>query len=484
MPPASIPPSSDTVPEPKGEPKGEPQTGAAPETDTLVDTLAKLPASGKSPAGKSPGGKLSPEERAAAAAANVAAGKAARAKAAAERLEATRAERAAATAAAIPEVRVEPRALVIRPMAEQAGMRRRHWLVLASFLVMVLLPLALAAGYLWGVAKDQYASNVGFSVRREDTSAASDLLGGLSALTKSSSSDTDILYEYLRSQKLVADMQARLDLRALWSKPGGDPVFVLQPGGSIEDLLDYWQRMVDTSYDSTTGLIEVRVLAFDPADATAIAQGLLDESAQMINDLSAAAREDAVRYAREELTLAEDRLRAAREAMTLFRVRNQIVDPATDFQAQAGLVGSLENQLAEAQIEIDLLAGAADTDPRLVQARRRAEVIVARIAAERAKVGVTGAGRKDYAALAADYERLLVDREFAETAYVAALSAHDAAKAESQRTSRYLAAHVLPTTAEMSRYPERLAIMGLLALFLGLLWSVITLVVYALKDRR
>ena len=275
-----------------------------------------------------------------------------------------------------------------------------------------------------------------------------------------------------------------MDLRRLWSKPSGDPVFTFNPAGSIEDLLDYWQRMVRTSYDGTTGLIEVRVLAFDPTDATAIAQALLDESARMINALSAAAREDAVRYSSEELKVAENRLRSAREAMTSFRLKNQIVDPATDFQAQAGLVGSLENQLAEAQIEIDLLAGAGDTDPRLIQAKRRAEVIITRIAAERAKVGADGVGQKDYAALAADYERLLVDREFAEKAYIAALSAYDAAKAVSQRTSRYLAAHVLPTTAEVSRYPERLAILGLLALFLGLLWSIGTLVTYSLKDRR
>lgn len=368
-------------------------------------------------------------------------------------------------------------------MAQRATVRPRHRLMVYSLLLVVVLPLLIAAGYLWGVAKDQYASTVAFSVRREDAGAAADLLGGLSGLTKSSSSDTDILYEFLRSQKLVADMDARMDLRSIWSKVEGDPIFVLDPDGTIEDLVDYWQRMVSTSYDNAAGLIEVRVLAFDPNDATAIAQALLDESARMINELSAVAREDAVRFARDELAVAESRLRTAREAMTSFRVKNQIVDPTTDFQAQAGLVGLLENQLAEAQIEIDLLADVGPADPRLVQAKRRAEVIVARIAAERAKVGADG-GTKDYAALAGDYERLLVERQFAEQFYVASLTIYDTARAESQRTSRYLAAHVLPTKAEVSRYPERLSILGLLALFLLLLWSISTLVIYSVKDRR
>lgn len=380
----------------------------------------------------------------------------------------------------------QPRSpIVIRPPAALARKRPRHLLVVISFAVVVLLPILVAAAYLWGKAADQYASTLGFSVRREDTAAALDMLGGLTALSKSSSSDTDILYEYLRSQKLVADMDAKLDLRSIWAKPVGDPIFAFDPSGSIEDLLDYWQDMVRTSYDSATGLIEVRVLAFDPDDATRIAEMLLAESSRMINDLSATAREDAVRFSREELEVAENRLRKTREAVTAFRVKNQIVDPTTDFQTQAGLVGTLENQLAEAQIEIDLLSDVPEGNPRLVQAQRRVEVIETRLAAERAKVGNNAQpGRDDYAALAGEYERLAVDREFAEQAYVAALAAYDSAKAESQRTSRYLAAHVMPTRAEVSRYPERLSILGLLALGLLLLWSIGTLVAYSLKDRR
>lgn len=377
-----------------------------------------------------------------------------------------------------------PRAPVaeIRPVAPLAYVRSRHHLVVISFVLLVLLPILAAAAYLWGKAEDQYASTVGFSVRREEGGAAVDMLGGLVGLSNSSSSDTDILYEYLRSQRLVDTMDLQLDLRTVWSRPQNDPVFAFDASGSAEDLLDYWKRMVRTSYDSSTGLIEVRVLAFTPEEATAIAQALLEESSRMINDLTNNAREDAVRYSREDLAKAEDRLRSAREAITAFRVKNQIVDPATDFQTQAGLVGILENRLAEAQIELDLLGEATESDPRVVQLRRRIEVIEARITAERSKFGADG--QRDYAGLAADYERLAVDREFAEQAYVAALAAFDAANAESHRKSRYLAAHIMPTKAEASRYPERVSILGLLSLFLLLVWSIGTLVVYSMKDRR
>jgi len=375
----------------------------------------------------------------------------------------------------------------VAPSAGPARTKMRHIVILLSFLVMVVLPGAGTSWYLWQRAADQYASTVAFSVRREEVNSASDILGGLRALSGSSSSDTDILYEFLQSQKLVYEMNKDVDLVGAWSKPENDPFFSYDPGGSIEDLVDYWDRMVKIYYDSGAGLIEVRVLAFEAADATKIAQAILSKSSDMINELSAIAREDALGYARDELAAAVERLKLAREALTRFRNKHQLVDPSVDIQTQAGLLGNLQGQLAESLIEVDILNETTlANDPRLNQARRRVEVIENRIAAERRKLGIgsqIGAGEV-FADLVGEYERLVVDREFAERTYTSALAAFDSTQAETRRKSRYLAAYVLPTTAETSRYPERFLLLALISLFTLLAWSITVLVAYSLKDRR
>ncbi len=369
----------------------------------------------------------------------------------------------------------------------QARARRRHWGVVLSFLLLVLLPMAVAGFYLWTRAADQYASTVGFSVRTEEVGSAIEILGGITELSGSSSSDTDILFEFLQSQKLVRDIDNALDLRTIWSKAENDPIFAYDTSGTIEDLLEHWLRKVKVYYDTGTGLIELRVLAFDPDDANAIAEEVFAASSSMINELNAIAREDAIRYAREELENAVERLRQARQVLTQFRNRNQIVDPTVDLQSQAGLLGSLEAELANSLIELDLLEETSRSgDPRIVQAERRVRVIEERIDAERKKLGF-GSGAEDgdfLANLVGDYERLVVDREFAETAYVSALAAYDASLAEARRQSRYLAAHVLPTLAERAEYPKREMLLGLIGLFLVLGWSILVLIYYALRDRR
>ena len=378
--------------------------------------------------------------------------------------------------------------VVVRPLAPQARARTRHWGLLAAFLLMVALPVAASAFYLWRVAADQYASTLGFTVRQEELASATEILGGLgNALGGGGSKDSDILYEYIRSQELVTAVDARLDLRAIWSAPHAeDPLLAFDPAGTIEDLVDYWQRMVRIAYDTNAGLIELRALAFGPAEAKAIAEAIFDESSAMINSLSDQARADATRYAEADLARALERLKAAREAVTAFRLRTQVVDPVADIQGQMGLLNTLQAQLAEALIELDLLVTTTrDNDPRIEQARRRIEVIEERIAEERRKFGSggQGPGGADYATVFSEFERLGVDLDFAERTYTAALTAYDAARAEADRQSRYLAAFIRPTAAERSDYPRRPVILGLVALFGFLAWAVASLVYYSLRDR-
>ncbi|MDW4498120.1 hypothetical protein R5H30_09030 [Sulfitobacter sp. D35] len=374
---------------------------------------------------------------------------------------------------------------VPRP-ARPARTRRRHVSTVLSFFLLVVLPVATVWWYLNNRAADQYVSHVAFSVQREESSSAMEILGGLTALSSGSSSDPDILYEYIQSQELVRRIDERLDLRALYSKPEQDVYFAYDTSGTIEDLTEYWQSMTKIYYDSTAGTIELLVLAFDPDDAQQIAQAIYDESSLMINELSSIAREDATRYAREELEKAVERLKDARLAITAFRNEHQIVDPNADIQGQISLVTTLQEQLAAALIELDLLEQTSQSnDPRLEQVNRKIEVINDRISEERNKFGALNVrDSQAYSTIIGEYESLTVDREFAEQAYLAALSTFDTAQAEAQRKSRYLAAYVKPTRAERSTYPEWDTILIVTTLFALLSWATIVLLSYALRDRR
>jgi len=383
-----------------------------------------------------------------------------------------------------------PAVVQVQPIARPAQMKPRHWGLAFSFLLMVLGPLVGIIFYLWTTATDQYISTTGFTVRSQESGGATELLGGLAQFSGgTTASDSDILYEFIQSQEMVEAVDAQLDLRARYSGPWPeDWAFAIWPDADLEELIWYWHRIVGISYDSGTGLIEVQAVGFDPETAQLINSTIVAESQDRINALNNQARADAMRYANADLDEAVDLLKMAREALTKFRTRTRIVDPAADIQARMGVMTNLQQQLAEALIEYDLLATTtAASDPRVIKAQRRIDVIRERIVIERqtftSTTTETGAVGEDYPTLISEFESLTVDLEYAEQTYRAALAAREVARDDVARQSRYLATYIKPTRPQTPEYPERYILSALAGLFLLLVWSILALVYYSIRDR-
>jgi len=384
-----------------------------------------------------------------------------------------------------PEMAAALAAAAAAPEVRPARVKLRHWLVALSFVLIVLTPFVAAIVYLYTRAADQYHSEVAFSIRSEEAgSATAGLLGALTSIGTGSASDADILHEYVRSQAIVEAIDRDLDLRAIYNHATGDPVFTLGPDASIEDLVGQWREMTDVAFDSATGIIHIRANAFVPEDATAIAVEILSQSSALVNQLSEQAREDAVRFAREEFDEAEKNLRGMRQRLSEFRRENRIVDPSGDVAGQSGLLNALQSELAQALVERDvLLSFVGEGDQRVIQANRRIDAVTGRIEAERAALGVAGT-QGALPDVVGRYEELLVDLEFANTAYTQTLAGLAGARAEARRQSRYLAPHIEPTLAERALYPQRTLLAGLVGLFLLLGWGAFMLIYYNLRDNR
>ena len=392
-----------------------------------------------------------------------------------------------------------PRAL---PTTVAARARPRHHVLIASFLLLVLLPFFTTVYYLWGRAAPEYHSETAFSVRSEGAGgAAAGILGALTQIGGGgSASDVNVIYDFIRSQEIVERINAKLDLRAIWNRAEGDPVFAYGDDPSTEALLAYWRRMVQVDLEASEGILTVKSFAFTPEDAQAITHAVLVESDALVNALSDKARSDAVSFAQRELGLVETRLRGLRQDMTNFRREHRMIDPSADVASQSGLLNALQGELAHSLVERDMLLSYTEvTDQRVVQADRRIDAIRKRIEAERnglqggpqadGTTDETTGGTADGTGSALPevigaYEELKVDLEFANNAYTHALAGVAASQAEASRQSRYLVPHVQPTLADTALYPRKVLIAGMVGLFLFLGWSVLLLVYYNVRDNR
>lgn len=370
-----------------------------------------------------------------------------------------------------------------------AVIRLRHRAIAASFALVVLLPTLLAAAYLWIVARDQYHSTVSFTVQSEEYRSASDLFSGLSRLAgaSSSASDQDILYQYIRSEDLVTELDRNVDLRAIFSRNWPmDPLFAFNPEGSIEDLHKFWLRSIHVNQDSS-GLMTVQVVAPTAQEAQLLTRSIFDMASVLVNRIAAATRDDAISYSRQELAQAESRLSQARQELVTFRLQTQIVDPSADLQGQMGIINSLQARLADTMIELDNLPPSIPAaDPRRIRLEQTMASIERLVEQERRRFGEggQGPGGEDFATLFSEYERLTSNMEFAEGTYRAAVSGYDSVLATAARQSRYLAPHVRPTLAERSLHPRRLQLAMIFFGFSVMIWALGVLIYYSVRDRR
>ena len=365
---------------------------------------------------------------------------------------------------------------------------RRPSRLLVSFLLCVVLPLIAATLYYATFATDRYAARAGFSIRGVDTNAGIDGIGALTGLasTGSTTSDSYIVLSYLGSRELLEAVDLELDLRGVYSSHDVDPLSRLDSFATVEDFLKYWNRRIHTQFDPTSGIIEFEVQSLSPEHAQEIAAVVLRLTQTLVNELSANARSDALRFAREEVALQEARLRQALSLIRDFRASEQSVDPAASAALDIELIANLEARFIDVNARIAVLRQTLDENaPSLTALRRNAEALSAQIVERREAIGSEVIGESGISAVSqqlALYEELEVERSLAQQAYASALASLEQARRDADRQQRYLAIHLRPQAPESAQYPRSLRNLLILGFALVAAWGIGALMTYSVRD--
>lgn len=380
------------------------------------------------------------------------------------------------------------------PIELQTAQSRRLFgkVTLATFVLVVLLPLALAAVYFFQYASDRFAVEVKFAIRSPTDIATPDLLGLVSGAASSGSTQSDsyMVIDYLESRQFLDDLGTRVDLKAIYATDKADVLTRLDPEATKEEQVDFLPSVLSADYASTSQIITVEVQAFTAEHAKEMAQAVIATTSSLVNIVSERAREDTVRLAETELARAEDALKAQRALIASFRETEQKIDPTSSVTAQESVLAQLQSELARILTEKSSLREFLSEDAPSVRVLQSQIVSIQRqIEAERGQIGagsVKGDGTpkpdENLTDAVARYEALTVDLEFRQRAYLSALASVEAARLEAVRQQRYVATFVLPSLPEEAKYPEVLLDLLLIGVIAFLIWGVLTMFVKIVRE--
>lgn len=333
-----------------------------------------------------------------------------------------------------------------------------------SFLLFVVAPTLFGAIYFLLIAADRYETDTSFVVKSPSSAAVSQFSGIVSGSgVVASNEDAYIVHAYLRSRDAVralandADLIARLSRREadfVWAYPG----FLRAPGE--ERLWLHFQKFLTLDFDAGTGITTLKVQAFRAEDAREIAEVLLTSAEALLNTLGARAQKEALRSAEEEVEATRERARRALEEVTQFRRRTSMIDPVKTSALALETVTALSVEIARTNAELSELRASSPDSPQTKTLERRVAAFEQQIASER--TALAGA-ETSLAPLLAEYEGLMLEREFAERTFASALTAFEVARIDAERQRLYLERISAPATVDYPRYPFR--ILSILLIF-------------------
>ena len=268
--------------------------------------------------------------------------------------------------------------------------------------------------------------------------------------------DGYIVHEYLQSRDAVNWLGKNADLHKALTFAGRDPLWRFPnvfTSNTEEGLYDHTQRLISAEFDTTTGVSTVRVQAFAPMDAQRFTASLLDAANSLINRLNDRARRDAVELAEAEVQRMKGRALAAQATVTAFRERERLIDPSHLTLAVFEGIARLSSEAAQLSVQIGELQKSSPQAPQIAPLRSQRAAIETQIAVERRRLA---GDAQSIAPRIAEYERLMLEREFAERALLAAMTSVETARVEAQRHQVYLERIAEPSRPDYPAYPWRI----------------------------
>jgi capsular polysaccharide transport system permease protein len=352
------------------------------------------------------------------------------------------------------------------------------------FIFTVLVPTVLACLYYGLIASDVYISESRFVVRNPQRQSVTAGLGALLQGTGFSRSqdDTYSVHDFILSRDALHELDQEMRVRDAFGSNGVD--FINRfPGPVADDSFEafyrHYRKYVDIEYDTVSSISILYVRAYTAKDARDINDLLLKMGERLVNNLNDRSRQDLIEVAKREVAEAEERDKTAAVALSSYRGSQLVFDPDRQSGLQLQGVAKLQGELLDAEAELAQLRLLSPSNPQIPSLKSRVENLRKTVEAESSKV--VGAN-SSFSVKAPAYDRLLLEKTFADRQLATTLASLEVARNEANRKQLYLERLVQPNLPDTAAEPRRVRNIFTVLLLGIIFWGVSSLVVASIKE--
>ncbi|WP_295421181.1 capsule biosynthesis protein [Sulfurovum sp.] len=353
------------------------------------------------------------------------------------------------------------------------------------FVFTVAVPTLIAVIYYGFIASDVYVSESQIVIRSPEKRIGSGL-GSMLQSTGIVSSNGDVytIKDFILSRDALTLLDNKLSYRKLYDNDRIDPISRFNGFGldsSFEALYKYYEDYVTVEIDSQSSTVKLIVEAFTAQDAKLINDYLVKISERLVNRLSQRGREDMIGFAEREVERATEKLAKASAAVSKYRQEKSVFNLEAQSSIQLKLVSKIQDELILTRSKLAQLQVISPQSAQIEVLKNKISSLQEQIEIEASKV----MGSNDsFAQKSTEFEKLLLEREYAGKQLMIALASLEDARNEALRKQLYLERISNANLPDVPLEPKR--IKSIITIFaLGLItWGILSMLLAGIREHN
>ena len=319
-------------------------------------------------------------------------------------------------------------------------------------------PNVLSTVYFSYLASDQYQTEARFTVRSSTPAIGKDQMAKVTGIPKAKIvQDTQMVTNYIESRDMLELLEEEVGLRAIYSDRAIDIWARLPEDATIEDRLDYWQDMVATMINPSSGIVTVTVRAFTPETSYRILEKVVSASEIMVNRINDRMWSDITATTRANLNAATVQLRKTREELQAARNRSGVLTVEGSSLILSNLISTVEGERLKLQQRYDSqIVSISKNAPQMRVLLRDIRSKEDQIVQLRAQFAGEAAKDANLADIQLDFSQLQLAESLAVQQFSSSVKAFEQVQFTSRQQLLYLDTFLKPRPPEEAEYPRRL----------------------------
>lgn len=380
----------------------------------------------------------------------------------------------------------ERRAAEIYRIQRDIARRRRRKLamLLVRLAFFVGLPTLIAGWYYYTQATPLYATHSQFLIQQADGGFGGEGGGMLGASPMATNPDSVSVQSYLTSRAAMLRLDDDLGFTRAFQDPAIDALLRLPENATNEETYSLYQRSVKIGYDPTEGVINMEVIAPDPALSEQFSLALIGYAEGQVDQMTARLRDDQMKGAIESYQDAERKVLESQARIQELQEQLGVLDPMAESGAVMGRIGALETQLSEKRLELgQLLSNARPNTSRVQGVQGDIGRIERMIEETRAQLTENTGQRASLAAMTGQLRIAESDLATRQQLLASAAEQMEAARIEANKQVRYLSLSMPPVPPDEATYPKAFQNTLVAFLIFGGIYLMLSLTVSILREQ-